>query len=282
LPNGAGNMRMIPMNMVLLSMNEKKPEVVEPPKQDPIVPDEEPEKLYMMDYGKQNTLKLFDKTAASQEQGFLRVSREIFEEQENRVISALRKPKKTAEDSIYLDWDNENRIMGLKFDPVWMESLTAGFEMAVETYRMNVSFDVVNPLFRKWIESVGMNRIKGINDTTREQLRITMADGIMNGESIDKLAERVKAVFANASDYRATLIARTETTATVNAGALDTYRAAGIKQKQWLATDDERVRPEHWAMNMEIVGIDDAFTNGSDGPDEPNCRCTVLPVIEGE
>jgi SPP1 gp7 family putative phage head morphogenesis protein len=52
-----------------------------------------------------------------------------------------------------------------------------------------------------------------------------------------------------------------------------------VQKKEWLATMDSRVREAHAAMNGEVVGIDEAFSNGSMYPDEPNCRCTILPVL---
>ncbi|GAF85937.1 unnamed protein product, partial [marine sediment metagenome] len=64
-------------------------------------------------------------------------------------------------------------------------------------------------------------------------------------------------------------------------GSYQAYKQSGVvERKQWLATMDDRVRDEHAAMNGEKVGLDESFSNGLMFPGEPNCRCTVLPVIE--
>lgn len=45
--------------------------------------------------------------------------------------------------------------------------------------------------------------------------------------------------------------------------------------KTWVTVGDDRVRPEHVAMNGETVGFDDTFSNGQGVPGESdwNCRC---------
>ena len=122
--------------------------------------------------------------------------------------------------------------------------------------------------------------IKSISDTTLEKLKRTLAEGVANGESIPNLASRISGVYDEAKGSRAIKIARTETISASNSGAYNAYKQGGVKKKEWLATMDDRVRDEHAAMNGEIVGLNEVFSNGEMFPGEPNCRCTVLPVIE--
>ena len=93
--------------------------------------------------------------------------------------------------------------------------------------------------------------------------------------------------------YRTEMIARTETIRSSNAGSDELYREWGVQQHEWLATKDDRVRDDHLAADGQIVGIDEPFIVGgyeADFPGDPNlppeesinCRCTVLPVMEGE
>jgi SPP1 gp7 family putative phage head morphogenesis protein len=143
------------------------------------------------------------------------------------------------------------------------------------------SFDVSNPEVIKWIKKRAGELIKSIGDTTLEKLKKTLAEGVAAGEKIPSLASRVSSVYDGAKGYRSELIARTETIKASNSGAYQAYKQSGVvEKKQWLATMDDRVRDEHAAMNGEIVGLNEAFSNGEMFPGEPNCRCTVLPVIE--
>jgi SPP1 gp7 family putative phage head morphogenesis protein len=138
----------------------------------------------------------------------------------------------------------------------------------------------MNPKFLKWVKENGLDRVTDINNTTKEKLRITLADGIEAGEGIPHLRDRISSAYSDAKGYRSTLIARTETITTVNAGSLDTYKSAKVKQKEWLSQIDNRTRIAHVEINGEIKNIDEAFSNGEMYPNEPNCRCTILPVLE--
>jgi uncharacterized protein with gpF-like domain len=96
--------------------------------------------------------------------------------------------------------------------------------------------------------------------------------------------------------YRRENIARTETMRASNAGSNALYVDWGAKQKEWLATADDRTRPEHqvgaaWGRPPLVVGIDEKFMIGGEELEYPGdpagdpgntcqCRCTVLPVIE--
>lgn len=80
---------------------------------------------------------------------------------------------------------------------------------------------------------------------------------------------------------RAETIARTETLASLHAGQDEAFRQAiekGAVREQdvrrvWRNAGDSRVRDEHVGMEGEIVGVNEAFSNGLMYPSEPNCRC---------
>lgn len=50
----------------------------------------------------------------------------------------------------------------------------------------------------------------------------------------------------------------------------------------WISQRDDRVRDEHAQLDGEIVLLDNQFSNGLDYPQEPNCRCAIVPVLERE
>lgn len=139
--------------------------------------------------------------------------------------------------------------------------------------------------FSKPVETFLKNRAKffaeSVNNTTLEKLTKTLSDGIENGEGIRKLTDRVNDVYAEFPTSRAELIARTETTASNNEGLLAGYEQSNVAtHKEWIATLDARVRPEHERMNGEIVKVRENFSNGLAFPSEPNCRCVIAPVFQ--
>ena len=92
---------------------------------------------------------------------------------------------------------------------------------------------------------------------------------------------------------RAMNIARTEAQRSINYGQIVTYKEEGVGRKEWLANSfGPDAREGHQAMNGEIVGISENFTNPETGAQAPapgmfndpaedcSCRCTVLPVVE--
>ena len=108
-----------------------------------------------------------------------------------------------------------------------------------------------------------------------------MAEGISDGEGIADLTNRVSGVYEEYPSYRSERIARTETTASNNEGALEGFKQSDVAtHKEWIATGDERTRPEHVALNGQIVKLDKAFSNGLQYPSEPNCRCVIAPAFE--
>jgi SPP1 gp7 family putative phage head morphogenesis protein len=91
--------------------------------------------------------------------------------------------------------------------------------------------------------------------------------------------------------YRTENIARTESMRASSAGSQELYNEWGVERKEWLATADDRTRPEHTEANGQVVGINEPFDVGGEQlmyPGDPDgspentcqCRCTLLPVME--
>ena len=220
--------------------------------------------------------QVMDKAAVKNERPFINALKKYFQAQQDRINSKLVKSIKSVDD---VDWEEEDKLFYDALKPLWISSLTEGFETVNDTFKLGVSFDVMNPKFLKWVKDNGLDRVKDINNTTKDKLRTTLEAGIADGESIVKLRDRIASVYSDAKGYRSTMIARTETITTVNAGSLDTYKSAKVKQKEWLSQIDNRTRIAHVEINGEIVDIDKEFSNGYQYPQEPNCRCTILAVL---
>jgi SPP1 gp7 family putative phage head morphogenesis protein len=121
-----------------------------------------------------------------------------------------------------------------------------------------------------------------------------MTSGILQGESIGKLADRFQHI-TDANRVSAIRNARTFCTAAENAGRQEGFNKAaamGIKvKKQWVATLDNRTRHSHRALDGQIVDYNKPFIsnlgskmmhpgdkNGAVAGDLYNCRCTMITV----
>lgn len=135
--------------------------------------------------------------------------------------------------------------------------------------------------------------------------------GLMRGESIPKLARRIKNT-TERSMRDSVRIARTETTRAQNASKMDVGeygKSLGfILRKRWVATRDDRCRQGHWDMNGVTVGQDEPFivplykmvngqwvfekneemlfpgdvSLGASAGNVINCRCTMITEIDEE
>lgn len=121
-----------------------------------------------------------------------------------------------------------------------------------------------------------------------------MTSGILQGESIGKLADRFQQI-TDANRVSAIRNARTFCTAAENAGRQEGFNKAaamGIKvRKQWVATLDNRTRHSHRELDGQIVDYNKPFVsnlgskmmypadkNGAVAGDLYNCRCTMITV----
>lgn len=127
----------------------------------------------------------------------------------------------------------------------------------------------------------------------RKKITACITTGVLQGESIGKIANRLQDSIVDMNRTSALRTARTAVTGAQNAGRLDTYYAAQKKgitlQKEWLATLDGRTRDSHRWLDGKKADIDKRFPNGCRYPGDPqgpasevyNCRCTLVSDIAG-
>lgn len=155
-------------------------------------------------------------------------------------------------------------------------------EVATE---LGISFEVLQPGLLEYTAKEAAWLVTQVTDTTKASVRAALEAGIEAGESVPDIAKRIRESDAAFGKARSELIARTETTRVTNGAQRDSlsdYAAteAATVTKSWLTARDARVRDHHAALDGEKVGIDETFSDGSEAPHEPNCRCTLLYDLE--
>lgn len=126
-------------------------------------------------------------------------------------------------------------------------------------------------------------------------LRAQVTQGIIQGESIPKIAKRLSEVVPNRNEKQMVLHARTAMTGAQNGGRMERYKEAedlGIKfKKVWTATLDNRTRDEHRDLDGQAVKPDEPFKIHGEKimfPGDPdadpslvyNCRCTLTTELD--
>ena len=156
----------------------------------------------------------------------------------------------------------------------------------------DASFTLKNPLVQDFMQAFSEVDIVGANQTTQNDIRAALEQGVAEGAGIGDLTRRIKGVFDGASTYRAERIARTEVVGGANAANLAAYQISGlVAGKEWLSVQDGAVREDHAGLDGTRIAIgEDFITYSGDHAQGPglfgvaeqdiNCRCTLLPVLD--
>lgn len=137
------------------------------------------------------------------------------------------------------------------------------------------------------------NRMADIADDVHRQIMATLQEGLLEGESMAKLADRVRAQFNDMGRARAMRIAMTETAAAYGTAREAAMVQAGVQFKIWLTSGNDNVRATHEAAQGQVRRIDESFDVGGaqlqfpgdpDGPPEEiiNCHCVQLAATQAE
>lgn len=129
----------------------------------------------------------------------------------------------------------------------------------------------------------------------QQQVTKQVTTGILQGESIKDISDRLTWNIPEMNRNSAIRAARTAVTGAQNAGRQDSYEAAeemGIElEREWVATLDNRTRHTHAELDGQVVGVDEQFE--VEGykimyPGDPdavpemvyNCRCTTIARVK--
>ena len=79
---------------------------------------------------------------------------------------------------------------------------------------------------------------------------------------------------------RALTIATTEMARATSVASLDSYQEFGLEQVEWLALDPCEICAGN--EDAGAVNVGDEFPSGdTEPPAHPNCRCSLVPVVDG-
>ncbi|MER6103611.1 phage portal protein [Streptomyces sp. NPDC001832] len=129
-----------------------------------------------------------------------------------------------------------------------------------------------------------------VTATTEQVLRSQLlAHGVAEGESVPELRARIQKVFTNLSDFRATMIARTETVGGYSAASHMAALDRGAVRKTWMSTDDTRTRRTHRLAQGDTVPMNKRFTltesrwpadSAAPAAQSIQCRCALTFEFE--
>lgn len=124
------------------------------------------------------------------------------------------------------------------------------------------------------------DRIWDNKDALVKHIKQNLTAGIIRGDSVQKMSRQMKKDL-NVLYYQAERLVRTETNCAMNQGHLKGYADSGVVEKyEFLAAIDSRTSKLCKNQNGKVYKLSDATVGVNYPPLHPNCRSTVIPVLE--
>lgn len=241
------------------------------------------------------TVKELGRTVLNQEQPMLKLMRDIFIDQERQVINQLR--TQSVEAGIQYVTTKDVDIDQVVLDPERWERETAKrtrtwFNHVVYTAGRNIinelapgqTYAVGNSTVQAFIDERVNNLAFTSVNTTNKRLRALLVQATEQHASIDEMAAAIHTNFKTNRQWRARLIARTETVSNHNYGNMSGMMQSGVvNAHMWLTAGDGEVRIAH-QIDGAVVELGETFPVGSgytgytaEFPSDYNERCTTAP-----
>lgn len=197
------------------------------------------------------------------------------------------------------DEDDVNEILNLEnfekelkeyiknIDKALEDAFKYGYVDTLGTFEFSAPSEVA----KKRLQEYAAARVKGILDTTRDQMRDVISEAFEEGVAMGEVSSRIQDKFKEIDEGRAVTIARTETLTAVSMGR-EEKRADWVKEfpdrklmKMWVSAQDDKVRDSHQEYDGKSVEADEEFAPGLKFPRDPdcadpseviNCRCTDI------
>lgn len=147
-------------------------------------------------------------------------------------------------------------------------------EQAYNTISREGALQLINSIWAADGKSFSQ-RVWGNVERLVETLNEGLLDCVITGKKTSELKKTLQERFG-VSYRRADMLARTELAHVQTEAAKRRYEDYGIQKVQFWADPDERTCPECGKMHAKIFLATEAIPL----PLHPNCRCTLLPVIE--
>ena len=218
--------------------------------------------------------------------------RKVFNMQKSDILSNLQKGIKKVRKPKFND---------TKYKTIWMATLRPLFQQvflnewteANNIIWINTMFEIWNPKINKYIKDNIERLAKEVDETTKNAVFDLIAKWNDEWLGADVIANNISSKFEEFNKNRASMIARTEITRASNQASEVAYEEWGIEFKEYLAELDDRTSEICQALNWKIVKIWEDFAkkgetiggytlnyeNIQHPPTHPNCRSTLIPVI---
>lgn len=141
-----------------------------------------------------------------------------------------------------------------------------------------------NSLSLKFAKSTLATTTQKVNDAL-DSLREDLKQGLIDGDGIPEMTDKVQSIFTGLDENHAQLIAQSETQRAVSEGQRISAKASGLVSGFKLLVSDDACDICQ-DLDGQETGLDGSFESddyaGSLVPVHPGCRCTVLEVLSDD
>jgi SPP1 gp7 family putative phage head morphogenesis protein len=198
---------------------------------------------------------------------------------QTRIHTASEIFRASTEDFIDADWEDETLTLRTIITPAMQAAILAGGQMTQLDTSIDVGWSATSAPALDFLNKYSLKLAGDLTATTLDNVKSSLALSMSLGESMDQASSRLSDVIDN--DYRAAMIAHTESVRAFSEGRTQVGKEIGADRKQWSATAD--ACPVCAELDGQVVGIDETFDDGEDSPpDHPNCRCLERILMPGE
>lgn len=148
--------------------------------------------------------------------------------------------------------------MGNKMALIAEKDVKKGSKAFYTTYdKKSAKTDLFTYVILQYLNTKGLDQLASdITDTTKKQIQDFLTRGIEQNLTMPQIIDLLRT--AGITDYRAELIARTETARAANVGSMVGAMSTGlVTVKEWIATQDNRTRrfPRDSADHLDMDGV---------------------------
>lgn len=246
--------------------------------------------------------KAVDERAKENEKELAKIMGTFLKGQKDRVIKNLEqefgsKARKSKED--IFDIPTERDLLIKDVSSFFKTIVSSEGQIALDEAKIDDVFDADTARMKRILKSKTTYFANEVSKTTSRQIRDAIGEGLGEDEDLSKLTKRIGNLTAF-DNSRSEMIARTEVIRTQNLASIEAWKQSEVVTKKiWYTALDERVCPYCDELHGKTIEIDRSFFKTGDtldvgddsmdldyedveGPPlHPDCRCTVLPVVEG-
>lgn len=179
-------------------------------------------------------------------------------------------------------YENEERIINKSLKNTYVSSYMAVDEslkgLGISTKHM-IPNAVEDAIRYNWSGATFSDRIWHNKDNLIFNLKETINTGLIKGSTYHEMAEELSNKLNVSYDACRTLI-NTEVQAIQVRSTLNNYEQNGIDKYEVTSILDKKTCKGCKKHDGEIIDISDGVMGDNLPPYHPNCRCTILPVIE--